>query len=979
MRKFISKNVFVSLVLTSVIGLVIFILSLFGTFEKLDYRLYDGMIHLKKDPALSEKIAIVAIDDPDINKLGEWPWSRDILADTLIYLKELQADSAIFDIEYISPTKLALAKNALPQINDEIDEIYGTSLDIIDGVLNYAQYGTSEAEINKIKQDLIDDALTPKFIDFSDFISDKVSFDNDEYFGKAIQFFENTFLTVNNVDLNYEYSDEDLQYITDRLLQLDVKDPKNYIVRDNNYTFTNSYKDDQKGFTPAMPSLLRRAKGFGFTNSDIDSDGVRRRIELIYEHDGKYYAQLVFEPILKLLDTNQLERRKNSLIIKNALLPGTDKRKDIKIPLDSHGRMLINWQKEVYADTVVYETYTTRSGFPTNNVQDIYRLGILEDNIYYYILSSGEYCCFDEYGDPLPYYYEIVNLRTMYEELNNLKKEILDNCTGYDNENNLLCEIDLKAAQNEYFQMKKDFFETLSAFVNGDSSAQIYQALQLEENPDEDLMDFYQNYNNLFEHLRLNYDEYTRTTGFLSEHLANKLCIVGMTAASTTDLGATPLDKQYANVYIHANVGNTILTENFFYCCPWYISFIIVFVLLLCLSFFANKSSVFLNIFGAIVRVCLILAFVLIFVFGNIYLPVVGSVIFLGIADYLAGVAYRYLLSSRDRKHAEEMASSFANKDTVQYIKKHPELLDTVGERKSIIAMFTDVQKFSTLSECLEKIYGDEAPNILCNDILNPYLGEMSDIVLNYDGTIDKYEGDAIIAMFGAPDYQSKFTFEEWAYRSIASAIRMKESEVRFNENHPDLFQPVEVVNKEGQKEIVQMKPLQTRIGLNAGQAYTGFMGSKTESFSKLNYTMMGDTVNLASRLEGVNKVYKSWILMSEDTWNLANTGDNKGKITVRKLDRVRVIGKNIPIQLYNAIGFTEELSETKLKAVELFNKAIDMYLAKDFKNAEKEFLAIYEMDKKDETPLVFAERCKEYIVKGVNENWDGVMQMTSK
>ena len=157
-------------------------------------------------------------------------------------------------------------------------------------------------------------------------------------------------------------------------------------------------------------------------------------------------------------------------------------------------------------------------------------------------------------------------------------------------------------------------------------------------------------------------------------------------------------------------------------------------------------------------------------------------------------------------------------------------------------------------------------------------------------------------------------------------------------------------------------------------------MGSKTESFSKLNYTMIGDTVNLASRLEGVNKVYGTWIMCSEDTWDMANTGANQGKITVRRLDRVRVVGRSTPVQLYNIMGFTEELTKLELDELDVFNKALDLYLLKDFTQAGKLFVKASKMlPDGDPTALVFADRCKNYIKKGIPDGWDGVMNMTSK
>jgi TolA-binding protein len=154
-----------------------------------------------------------------------------------------------------------------------------------------------------------------------------------------------------------------------------------------------------------------------------------------------------------------------------------------------------------------------------------------------------------------------------------------------------------------------------------------------------------------------------------------------------------------------------------------------------------------------------------------------------------------------------------------------------------------------------------------------------------------------------------------------------------------------------------------------------GNMGTE----QKMNYTMMGNNVNLAARLEGVNKFYKSKILVSEATWNAANTGEHEGILLARKLDRVRVVGITTPVQLYNIVGVKTELPNVAIESVRIFNESIDLYLKKDFINAAKGFVEAQKLYPEDETPSVFVERCKQYYTNGVPSDWDGVVNMTSK
>ena len=141
----------------------------------------------------------------------------------------------------------------------------------------------------------------------------------------------------------------------------------------------------------------------------------------------------------------------------------------------------------------------------------------------------------------------------------------------------------------------------------------------------------------------------------------------------------------------------------------------------------------------------------------------------------------------------------------------------------------------------------------------------------------------------------------------------------------------------------------------------------------------MGNDMNLASRLEGVNKQYGSKILISDKTWNEVESGVHKGELVVRKVDKVRVVGITTPVQLYNLIGFKSELSNKKLEQIDIFHEALELYLKKDFQNAQKSFMRAAELDPSDETALIFAKKCSDYIQNGIPEGWDGIINLTSK
>ena len=961
-----NKNLFISFLIKFIVALVFGLFCFFGIFEKLDFRLYDALIKLRKEPKQNENIMLVKIDDPSIKQLGEWPWSRDVIGDALLRMKELGAYSAIFDIEYISPTKNGIAPSAESKI---YNQVYATE-DGINEVLGQLSGGIgkgyfSNSEIPGLINQMIDGQIQPSFEKLQDYIRDNMSRDNDEYFAQCLQFFGKSYLTINHGDLGYEVTPEEAAYITNRFLIDKVEDKSNLVQFGNDYT--NLLTTEGRGFNPAMNKLLTRSAGADFTNSVVDSDGVRRRIQLLYKYKDSYINQLSFGPYLDIVDSHNLIREKDYLIVKNAKNPENGKRSDIKIPLDPQGRLLINFRHG-----------SCDASFKNDSVINLINLDITEAQILTVLSNIANQPVYSEDGSEMEYTSFAWELLDFYDQIDAYKNQLLSQCTGYDINGNLLNGIS-QEEYDEYYAMRNEFFSTLDSFISSDYFPGIKERLnQLaefigQETADQTIEYLEEDFSNLL-YFASSYSDFFDEMHKLYE---GAYCIIGNTATSTTDIGATPYETEYMNVGIHANVLNTLLKQDFIITIRWQIGFIMAFALALLMLLLTKSSNAFQNIVTFLTYLLFCLIWGGLFVFGKYYIQFVGTILYL-LVDLVAGIGFRFFLSTKEKQFITQIASSFANKDTVNELRKNPDAFKTEGQKKCITALFSDIQKFSTLSESIGKLYGDEGPNKLI-EILNEYLGKMSNEILFNNGNIDKYEGDAIISMFGAPDPMNSHTPEEWAYLCLDSAIRMKKVEVIFNEEHKDLFEPKEITKADGSKEIITLKPLQTRIGVNSGEAFVGLMGSKTDSFSKLNYTMIGDTVNLASRLEGVNKAYGSWIMCSDDTWNMADSGAHKGEITAKRLDKVRVVGRSTPVQLYSIVGFTNELTKEQQENIAIFHTALDKYLQRDFVNAGKLFMQANSIGKGDPIALVFADRCKNFLENGVEKDWDGVINMTSK
>ncbi|MCK5106295.1 MAG: hypothetical protein KAQ76_01930, partial [Elusimicrobiales bacterium] len=231
--------------------------------------------------------------------------------------------------------------------------------------------------------------------------------------------------------------------------------------------------------------------------------------------------------------------------------------------------------------------------------------------------------------------------------------------------------------------------------------------------------------------------------------------------------------------------------------------------------------------------------------------------------------------------------------------------------------------------------------------MLNKYLSGFTDIILKYDGVVDKYIGDCIMAFWNAPLDQDK-------HRTLTCLAAI------------DCMTELDRLNGAAVKGEEQPA---IRIGLNSGPAVVGNMGSNT----RLSYTVLGDTVNLASRLESANKFFGSKIMLSEFTYDEA-----KDEVEARFLGKIKVIGKALPVKVYELLAKKGELSGEMSKLVDEYNKGLDLFYKFDYKKALTQFDKALKLDAKDGPSDYYKNLSKEYI-ENPPENWDGVITLTGK
>ncbi|MDR2731529.1 MAG: adenylate/guanylate cyclase domain-containing protein [Treponema sp.] len=287
--------------------------------------------------------------------------------------------------------------------------------------------------------------------------------------------------------------------------------------------------------------------------------------------------------------------------------------------------------------------------------------------------------------------------------------------------------------------------------------------------------------------------------------------------------------------------------------------------------------------------------------------------------------------------------STYLSEDVVEEIISDPARLQLGGVNRHMTALFSDIKGFTGIAEKL-------TPNHLV-DLLNHYLSTMSDIILEQKGTIDKYQGDAIISFFGAP-----LELDDHALRACNAGIIMKRME--------------KDINKYVMENGISPSPLLTRIGINTGDMVVGNMGTQ----KKMNYTIISNAVNIASRLEGVNKQYGTWVLASDSTIQ-----ETKGRFLTRRLDNIRVIGINEMIRIHEILEMKADASDALFEQVYLFHKAQDLFEERNWKDAESAFNQVLKLFPDDGPSLLYLDRCSQFLEHPPLHDWDGSFNLTEK
>lgn len=427
-----------------------------------------------------------------------------------------------------------------------------------------------------------------------------------------------------------------------------------------------------------------------------------------------------------------------------------------------------------------------------------------------------------------------------------------------------------------------------------------------------------------------------------SNALEGKIIFVGTSATGLGDLHAAAVQAVYPGVEVQASIANGILNNAFSYKPAWslgaelFATVIVGLIMLLLFPFFGPKM---LGTFLVLIPVSLLLI--------NNWIWSTTGLIFsflipmlLPIILAMVNIIYGYLFESRRRERLKTMFGQYVPEKHIDAMLKSTGSYGLTGEDREMTVLFADIRNFTTISEPLTASQ--------LKDLLSEFFTPMTEIIFKYQGTIDKYVGDLIMAFWGAPLKDKKH-----AQHALTAALDMQAAVTKL------------------QKEFAerQLPEINIGIGLNSGIMSVGDMGSKF----RRNYTVLGDAVNLASRVEGLTKYYGVKIMVTEFTIK------NQTQFVFRQLDRVRVKGKKKGIEIYEVICRSSDASPDLLQEVQQSQQALDHYFKQDWEKAQTLFEKLKASYPDVKLYQLYLDRIETYKANPPPADWDGVYEHKSK
>ncbi len=421
------------------------------------------------------------------------------------------------------------------------------------------------------------------------------------------------------------------------------------------------------------------------------------------------------------------------------------------------------------------------------------------------------------------------------------------------------------------------------------------------------------------------------------DELRDKIIFIGASAAAVGDLKNTSIDPNTPGVYLHASICGNIISGDFLNFTGPAVKLLSILILLAITVFSIFYLKTVLSQVLLPLLAIIIFSITALVLFNSIIVINIVSPSFAVLSGYVASFTYMSFTEGREKRKIRNILGQYVSPAILSSVLEKNQdgyLKAEVGTRETLTIFFSDIRDFTTISEKYE------VEEVV--EILNTYLSRMVTIIFNNEGTLDKFIGDAIVAFWGAP-----VKIQDHHYRAVIAGLQMNEALADYNLENLDRGFP----------------QLRIGMGIHTGEVILGNIGSE----KKLDYTVIGDSVNLASRLESLTKTYSTPIIISQNTYDHV-----KDEIFCRMADYIKVKGKDRPIRIYEAIGEVGWVDEETVMITQLTEMGFKHYLERRFSDAINTYESILDISPEDSLSKIFINRCRDYQQNEPPEDWDG-------
>ena len=423
--------------------------------------------------------------------------------------------------------------------------------------------------------------------------------------------------------------------------------------------------------------------------------------------------------------------------------------------------------------------------------------------------------------------------------------------------------------------------------------------------------------------------------------LKDKIVLIGTSAPGLLDLRSTPVQNIYPGVEVHANIISGILDDRIKHKPAWTVGyeFVLLIVIAISMALILPMVSPLLAAVATAGVSGVVMAGTFVAWNSNLILPLASPMLLI-VLLFMLHMSYGFFIESRGKRQLANLFGHYIPPELVDEMSESPDEYSLEGENREMTVLFSDVRGFTTISEGMD-------PKQL-TQLMNALLTPMTRVIHKNRGTIDKYMGDAIMSFWGAP-----ITDSEHARHALYAAMEMMDELVIMQEDFKQRGWPVVKIG----------------IGLNTGNMNVGNMGSEF----RMAYTVLGDAVNLGSRLEGLTKNYGVDIIVSETTKNAIP------EFVFRELDLVRVKGKNEPVAIFEPVGHKNDLEKSITSEITSYKKALMNFRAQSWDKAEMDFFNLNRSNPERFLYEVYMDRITHYRNEPPGDDWDGVFTFTTK